>query len=647
MPMMQIQCVSCQKLHLCDPDDDHSTRRPERVRFIDLIRGKDQGCTGCRILCEVLPLLNDYGVGPYGDSRLYIRSTGPRLTVESIITLRDGSRQWMWIGEFELCKTDGKWRYQLFSKQVQSSDGHMLDESVPWSFIQDKIEIPPHQSLEPGSEKAYDLIASWYATCRLEHDVCNARRHTEGPKRLLYIGQDSMDSSDTIRLVECDVTAPPDFIALSHAWGPGKHRPLKTVKQNIEKHESGIETVVLSRTFRDAVAVGRRLGEKYLWIDSLCIVQDDDQDKAREIPRMQAIYEGAALTISAMSSRDGRGGCWIPRKRVFDLPLENGRSTRLAFHRPLELAFQHASFLSSQLDTDLDTQYPLSTRKWALQERVLSRRILHFTAQDLIWECRHNARCACGTVDILYPDHIQQNTFKVLSDEGTECFYVIFAWMELVIAFSHADLSDETDVFPALAGLASAFSKKGLGAYCAGLWEISLPVALCWYTRQVESEEATHSRPSEYVAPTWSWGSVQGALCFDALDNVDSDWDSFKRVSELLSVTCEIASQDEFGHVQAGSRLKIGTPVCVLPPGSVQATTISGLVGAEFRVDTLGDIPWERECFVALIFTKRPDDSQALVLVANDDRTYRRCGLVCLPDQTLNGFTERMEFDIV
>jgi hypothetical protein len=215
--MMQIQCLSCQKLHLCDPDDDLYTHRPERVHFIDLIRGKAQGCTSCRLVCEVLPLLNDYCVGPYGVSRLFIRSTGLRLTVESIITLRDESRQWMWIGEFELCKTDGKWRYQSFSKHRQSSNGHMLDESVPWSFIQDKIEIPPHQSLEPGSEKAYDLIASWYATCRLEHDVCNARKHTEGPKRLLYIGQESMGSSDTIRLVECDVTALPGYIALSHS----------------------------------------------------------------------------------------------------------------------------------------------------------------------------------------------------------------------------------------------------------------------------------------------------------------------------------------------------------------------------------------------------------------------------------------------
>jgi hypothetical protein len=61
----------------------------------------------------------------------------------------------------------------------------------------------------------------------------------------------------------------------------------------------------------------------------------------------------------------------------------------------------------------------------------------------------------------------------------------------------------------------------------------------------------------------------------------------------------------------------------------------------------LDDIPWERECFIALIFTKTPDESQALVLVANDDGMYRRCGLVSLPDQTLHCFTEFMEFEIV
>jgi hypothetical protein len=105
---MQIQCLSCQELHLCDPDDSHSPRRRERVRFIDLIRRKDQGCTGCRLVCEVLPLLNDYCAGPYGIFRLFVRSDDRRITVESLITLKHRNLQYMWMGEFELCKTSGK-----------------------------------------------------------------------------------------------------------------------------------------------------------------------------------------------------------------------------------------------------------------------------------------------------------------------------------------------------------------------------------------------------------------------------------------------------------------------------------------------------------------------------------------------------------
>jgi hypothetical protein len=106
--MMQIQCLSCQELHLCDHDDSQSPRRSESVRFIDLIRGKDQGCTACRLVCEVLPLLNDYCVGPYGVSILSVHSVDRCLTVESRITPGDGNGPCMWIGEFELCKNSGK-----------------------------------------------------------------------------------------------------------------------------------------------------------------------------------------------------------------------------------------------------------------------------------------------------------------------------------------------------------------------------------------------------------------------------------------------------------------------------------------------------------------------------------------------------------
>lgn len=102
-----MHCGSCQELHLCDPDEDESTRQPVRLRFIDLLRGRDDGCAGRRLICEVLPLLNDYCTGLRWISRFFVH-VGRRLTIESLITLRNGSWQLMWVGSFELCKIGGK-----------------------------------------------------------------------------------------------------------------------------------------------------------------------------------------------------------------------------------------------------------------------------------------------------------------------------------------------------------------------------------------------------------------------------------------------------------------------------------------------------------------------------------------------------------
>lgn len=138
------------------------------------------------------------------------------------------------------------------------------------------------------------------------------------------------------------------------------------------------------------------------------------------------------------------------------------------------------------------------------------------------------------------------------------------------------------------------------------------------------------------------------------LYDVDSDFEC-RIISELKLCPLCATQQSRMNLVvfnpTSCPRLKIRAPVCILPLGSVnvRAKTISGLKGAEFRVDTLEDIPKDiplgRQCFVALIFTKKPDESQALVFVTHDDGTYCRCGLVCLPDQSLQRFTKCMEID--
>lgn len=497
--------------------------------------------------------------------------------------------------------------------------------------------------LEPESEDAWNQITAWYTECREKHDDCRLSRTTQGPGRLLYIGNGPLDDSHTIRLVICDFDAVPEYVALSHCWGSGKNKPPQTTRENITEHLSEIKIASLSRTFRDAVAVCRRLKEQYLWIDSLCIIQDDAGDKAIEIPRMQAIYEGAALTITAMSARDGRGGCWVPARHEFHLPTGQGTSIKLAFHRRLESMCQHAPFLETGLDRDLSAKYPLATRKWTLQERVLSRRILHFTANDLVWECRCKAYCSCTAVDMhRQDDYTQRKVFNILSGKETEHFGVIFEWMKLVVSYSRARISNHEDIFPALAGLASGFSDKNLGKYCAGLWETDLPLMLCWYTDQGEYPDiAINFRFPKYVAPTWSWASVDGPLCFDELEELDTDPESICYVAKVLSISCE--TEDEFGQVLSGA-LKIHTLACAMPPDSFTAATILGFEDAEFKIDTLSDTPRGQKCILAAMFFRAPDEGRALVLVENPDGSHRRCGMAVLWGSVLGRFIKTSRF---
>ncbi|KAM0707928.1 hypothetical protein Q7P35_004577 [Cladosporium inversicolor] len=576
-----------------------------------------------------------------------------------------------WIGEFELCKT--------------------TDEPVPWSCVQDKIQAPTHRTSQPASEEAYDRIKSWYDTCRDCHDACNERAVGVGPSRLLFIDDKSSGVADVVRLVKCDEGVPPSYVALSHCWGTSNH--LQTTLDNLDGHTAGIEVSSLSRTFRDAIAICQHLGESYLWIDSLCIVQDDHQGKAVEIEKMQSIYEGASLTISAMSARDGRGGCWIPRERVFEIPVDDIQSAELIFRRVLGTPLEHASFLTEFPDDILHSEYPLATRKWALQERLLSQRLIHLTASELVWECQMNTSCECKILDDMNPGFsTHQRVREALRRPSEDRHELIFEWMKLLESYSRGELTRETDALPAIAGLANKFSHKNLGEYFAGMWFEEVPMTLCWFSRPPDEGVTDNERPLTYVAPSWSWASVRGPLCFDAWDDFGTDYiaraqrkesdreerdgDGLEIVASLVSICLDRDPFDgtQFGRINHGV-LSISTVICVVGPHSVLKNRILGFEGGEFMPDTFDVIPFAKECVVALIFvrscewSKDDDDDevmsggdfdaarntwrgQAFVLVesedddddANDDNTerdmrnFRRCGLLCVSEKSLGLF---------
>lgn len=195
------------------------------------------------------------------------------------------------------------------------------------------------------------------------------------PTRLIELG-------DPVRLVDSSSIKASRYVALSHCWGPLKdNEKFCTSKHNIEQLKACIAVESLPRMFRDTVTVTRGLGIKYIWIDSLCIIQDDEDDWERESGRMGRVFSDAYCTISASSASSSLEGFLTPRtpRRCVELPT---RSAGMLYVCPAIDDFHH--------DVELGQ---LNRRGWVLQERALSRRSIYFTSTQVYWECGDGVRC--------------------------------------------------------------------------------------------------------------------------------------------------------------------------------------------------------------------------------------------------------------
>lgn len=151
---------------------------------------------------------------------------------------------------------------------------------------------------------ALDTAKSWLTTCLTTHEYCNVDGlNTAVPTRLLSIFEDPP------RLVStAELTTRPRYGTLSHCWGNKEF--LKLNSQNIDSLARAIPNNMLSKTFKDAIQITRRLGIAYLWIDSLCIIQNDDNDWEHEASLMSSVYGGSTINIAASTAVDGTEGCF-------------------------------------------------------------------------------------------------------------------------------------------------------------------------------------------------------------------------------------------------------------------------------------------------------------------------------------------------
>jgi len=291
----------------------------------------------------------------------------------------------------------------------------------------------------------------------------------------------------------------PRYGTLSYSWG--SHNNIKLLSENLEFFMKEIPSEELPKTFKDAIEITKSFGLDFLWIDAMCIIQDSEEDWQKESSLMSSVYGGSSITIAASTARDARQGCFL-RPALFSGGLR-ARITDGGCQRVQD-------FRSQEVYEESTSQTYLATRAWALQEKMLPPRTIHFGDRGAFWECR----TTIASEDL--PDGFPAQLVRPLVRRRSTT-KMIHLWSQIVRLYSAANLTFTKDKLPALSGVARlAYDETG-DQYLAGLWKGQIEEQLCWNRWRTKAAW----RPTPWRAPSWSWTSVDGkvswysAQCFD------------------------------------------------------------------------------------------------------------------------------------
>ncbi|KAF2721701.1 HET-domain-containing protein, partial [Polychaeton citri CBS 116435] len=348
------------------------------------------------------------------------------------------------------------------------------------------LELPRQIRARTDDTHTVAIARNQLAGCR-SHSACSRPCATRLPSRLIDVGLPNNSSSPVLRDTS-DSTG--EYATLSHCWG--SELTLETTKSNIEAHTKSIPLSYLPATFRDAVAYTRALGLRYLWIDALCIIQDDEADWRREAAAMCSIFENGAVCLSALFA--GSSGVGFLHENSLDQVEFNVQGATLGI-RPRTDTLPEA-IQSSKLET----------RAWCLQERVLAPATLYFGRHQSYWLCR-SAVEPCP-IDDQDPDNTEASILDVLwlgmrDLASLSDFASLSAWWDVIRNYSARQITKPTDRLPAVSGLVEKFFRRWPQShYIYGLWSHAMLAGLLW-----RREPVMRAR-QRTAAPSWSWASV-------------------------------------------------------------------------------------------------------------------------------------------
>ncbi|EPE32859.1 hypothetical protein GLAREA_05871 [Glarea lozoyensis ATCC 20868] len=409
-------------------------------------------------------------------------------------------------------------------------------------------------------------IQTWIADCETAHNNCfSPNTNVFLPTRLLEL--DNPHCGDGVKLIlSADIVktgaveaAHSRYMALSYCWGP----PEGWLTTNLETLSTRLSLIALDSmplAFRDAIRLARILDIRYLWIDSLCIIQDDKEDWEIESSKMAEIFSNAYLTVvasyGATCNESFLRRAHMPKSCTVPVKLSNGINGKFGLrYRRHGLTDKMAEFHNGKW----------VSRGWTFQEERLAKRVLMFGENKFFFDCKTSEKSEDTDRSRKRPDWV-----TTVQDKSTDDRYrvprpvdtnsQVFKgqtyfdhWQTLCSHYSHRELSFASDKLPAISGIAKQTAKRVNSEYLAGLWRMHLMHDLFWNTKCLAT------RPDVYRAPSWSWASVEGHIAWPTWRWCGPE--HCEQFMQILEAKTVVDGADPYGAVKDGYLKIVGKTV--------------------------------------------------------------------------------------
>lgn len=412
----------------------------------------------------------------------------------------------------------------------------------------------------------------------------------------------------------------------------------------------------LPQTFRDAMELTRRLGYRYIWIDSLCIVQDSESDWHREALAMSSIYGNSSCNIAAMGD-GGVDACFVQRNPLELFPC------RITQQKGMNATYAFQEIVHKDI--------PLLSRGWVLQERLLSPRVIYYGMKELYWECRSQTaseafpsltreghlstywwsdflfgyvdRICCTKSDFeslcgheAVDSEIDEMSTGVSDGTGYPKLTFARSWLKIVADYGGMKLTYESDRLIALAGVAKTIEQSRGFTYVAGTWKELWPIDLLWWdsSRCAPPKKTTHW--SRSTVPSWSWTALTRTKRYLLLDDAFADAFEITYMAHVLEFT-----SPTFAARYTGTKADEESITLTLKGGVKRATVFRNSSLQEYReykVRITSGIP---SLFMEVTWDHAPCVGDSVVLLSLIRTKGQKCrsshfGLVLVLDGGVN-----------